>query len=40
MVGIDSVALAIAAGKDICFGKNVENDAIEDLCLGQSFEWF
>jgi len=40
LVENDGAALAIAAGKDICFGKNVENDAIEDLCLGHSFEWF
>jgi hypothetical protein len=36
----DGAALVIAAGKDICFGKNVENDAIEDLWLGQPFELF
>ena len=40
MVESDGAALVIATEKDICFGKNVENDALEDLCLGQSFEWF
>jgi hypothetical protein len=40
MVENDGAALAIAAGKDICFGKNGENYASEDLCTGQAFERF
>jgi hypothetical protein len=32
--------LAIAARKDIFFGKNVENYASEDLCIGQAFKRF